>query len=434
MRVERLVIEAGENTFTLDLHPRLTVVAGMGSVERASLIGEIAGALGGSRSGVHLEIQERSGRHLAVFRPPSGRHRVVDIDEVRDVTAELGQADGTCDLFAHLGLDPATAHRTMRFSSGDLATRSDRGKAVEVLAGLDQRRVWAAAEALRSAEGELTSEAIALGSDPEDAVLMDLVEARHVAVERAAARFESTRRRTLLIGGASAIATLPGVYLAGAAGLGFIAIAVLSVIASLVTRSQLLRASAAEEQALADAGAQSYLGFQLQRVNSLIGDDSSRRALMDVAGTRRSALAEWQQLAADIPVEWALANRDEIEAVARLRRGADALGSLATPSGLPDDDTGGLSHAVITRLGVARALAGEGLPLLFDDPFHHLEPTVKLLLLELLGRSAGDPQIVFLTEDPDVTTWARLEAMAGDVALIEPVPEHDRVEDTAIRL
>ena len=43
MRVERVVIEAGENTFTLDLHPRLTVVAGMGRVERDSLIGEIVG-------------------------------------------------------------------------------------------------------------------------------------------------------------------------------------------------------------------------------------------------------------------------------------------------------------------------------------------------------------------------------------------------------
>lgn len=434
MRVERLVIEAGENTFTLDLHPRLTVVAGMGPVERASLIGEIAGALGGSRSGVHLELEERSGRHLAVFRPPSGHHRVVDVDEVRDITAELAHPDGSCDLLARLGLDPVTAHRAMRFSSGDLATRSDRGKAVEVLAGLDQRRVWAAALALRSAEGELASEAVARGSDPEAAALIDLVEARHNAVERATARFESTRKRTFFIGGVAAIATLPGVYLAGSAGLAFLAIGVISMIASLVTRRQLLRASEAEEQALADAGAQSYLGFQLQRVNGLIGDDTSRRALMNVAGTRRSALAEWQQLAGDIPVEWALSNRDEIEAAARLRRGADALGSLTTQSGLPDDDMGGLTHALITRLAEARALGGEGLPLLFDDPFHHLEPTVKLLLLELLGRSAGDPQIVFLTEDNDVTTWARLEAMAGDVALIEPVPEHDRVEDTAIRL
>ena len=59
MRVERLVIEAGENTLTLDLHPRLTVVAGMGRVERESLVGELIGALGGTRPGLHLEVEER---------------------------------------------------------------------------------------------------------------------------------------------------------------------------------------------------------------------------------------------------------------------------------------------------------------------------------------------------------------------------------------
>lgn len=155
---------------------------------------------------------------------------------------------------------------------------------------------------------------------------------------------------------------------------------------------------------------------------------------MSVAGVRRSALTEWQQLAGDIPVEWALTNREEIEAAAQLRRRADALGTMSTSHDHPGDTDGGLSHAVISRLAEARSLGGEGLPLLFDDAFHQLEPTVKLLLLELLGRAAGDPQIVFLTEDSDVTAWARLEAMAGDVALIEPVPEHDRVEDATIRI
>ena len=105
MRVERLVIEAGEHTFTLDLHPHLTIVAGMGRVERESLIGEIVGALGGSRPGVHVELEERSGRHLAVFRPTNGRHRIVDVDRARDVTAEMADAAGDCDLLEHLGLD-----------------------------------------------------------------------------------------------------------------------------------------------------------------------------------------------------------------------------------------------------------------------------------------------------------------------------------------
>jgi hypothetical protein len=432
MRLERLVIEAGENTFTLDLHQRLTVVAGMGEGERNSLIGEIIGALGGSRSGVHVELEERSGRHLAVFRPAAGRHRVVDVDQARDVTAQLSDADGACDLLEHLGLDTATAQGSMRFSPGDLATRSDRGKAVEVLAGLDQRRVWAAADALHSAEGELASEARALGSAPEDAALMDLVETRHMAVERAADRFEATRKRTFYIGGVSAVATLPAVLLADALGLAFLAIAALAVVASLLARASLIRAAEAEEQALADAGAQSYLGFQLQRVNSLIGDDTSRRALMGVAGNRRSALADWHQLAGDIPVEWALENREEIQAVAHLRRGVDALGALSEPT--TDDEPDGLAHALVTRLAEARSLAGEGVPLLLDDPFHHLQAPTKLLLLELLGRSAGDPQIIFLTEDEDVASWARLEALAGEVALIEPVPEHDKVQETSITL
>lgn len=52
---------------------------------------------------------------------------------------------------------------------------------------------------------------------------------------------------------------------------------------------------------------------------------------------------------------------------------------------------------------------------------------MKPFLLELLGRSAGEPQIVFLTGDEDVASWARLEALTGEVALIEPAPEHDEV-------
>lgn len=431
--MERLVIEAGEHTFTLDLHPRLTIVAGMGRVERDSLIGEIVGALGGSRPGVHVELEERSGRHLAVFRPTVGRHRVVDVDRARDVTAEMADANGDCDLLEHLGLGATAARRTMRFGSGDLATRSDRGKAVEVLAGLDQRRLWTAAEALHRAEDDLTSEAEARGSAPEDAVIIDMVEARHAAVERAAESFEGTRQRTFYIGGGSAIATVPGVMMAQEAGLGFLAIAAISVIASLLARGRLAHATRAEEQALQDAGANTYLGFQLERVNALLGDDQSRKALMGRAGTRRDALAEWQQLAGEIPVEWALEHREEVQAAARLRREVDALGTLSsTMPMLADDATDALVHALVTRIAEARSVAGEGVPLLLDDPFQQLEPSVKPLLLELLGRSGGEPQIVFLTEDEDVASWARLEALTGELSLIEPRPSHDDARDVAI--
>jgi hypothetical protein len=426
MRVERIVIEAGENTLTLDLHPRLTVVAGMGQIERESLVGEIIGALAGSRPGLHLELEERSGRHLALFRPTTGRHRIVDVDRARDVTVEFTDADGTCNMLDTLELDSRSARRVMRFGAADLATSSERGKAVEVLAGLDQRRVWNLAESLRQAEGDLTSEAEAIGSAPEDAAMIDEVEARHNAVERAADKFETTRKRTFWIGGASAIATIPGAMTAGAMGLLFAIVAVASVAASLLARTKVGRAAKAEEEALAEAGANSYLGFQLQRVNGLLGNDTHRKALMDVAGARRAALSEWQQIAGDIPLDWAFANREEIEAASRLRREVDALGAMsATAPDMSEDYTGELAHVLVSRLAEVRSIAGEGVPLLLDDPFQQLDPSVKLLLLELLGRSAGEPQIVFLTEDEDVASWARLEALTGEVALIEPAPENE---------
>jgi hypothetical protein len=428
MRVERLVIEAGDNTLTLDLHPRLTVVAGMGSVERESLVGELIGALGGTRPGLHLELEERGGRHLAVFRPTSGRHRIVDVDHARDVTREFTDADGDCNLLDKLGLDSRSARRLMRFGAADLAAGSHRGQAVEILAGLDQRRVWAAAEALSRAEGDLTTEAEAIGSAPEDAAMIEEVEARHIAVEEAADRFETTRKRTFWIGGGCAIATIPGVALAGASGFLFVAIALASVIASLVARANVGRAARAEEKALEDAGASSYLGFQLQRVNGLLANDANRKVLMDVAGARRAALADWQQLAGDIPVEWALANREEIEEASRLRREVHALGAIsANAPEMPGEVTGELAHVLVTRLAEVRAAGGEGVPLLLNDPFSELEPSVKPMLLELLGRSAGEPQILFLTEDEHVASWARLEALTGEVALIEPAPAHDEV-------
>jgi hypothetical protein len=427
MRVERLVIEAGENTLTLDLHPRLTVVADMGKVERESLVGELIGSLAGTRSGLHVELEERAGRHLAVFRPSNGRHRVVDVDRARDVTADLTGADGGCDLLGRLGLDTTSARRLMRFGSADLAASSHRGQAVEILASLDQRRVWAAAEALHQAEADLTSESEAIGSAPEDAAMIEEVEARHIALERAADRFERTRKRTFLIGGACAGLTFPGVALAGATGLLLLLVAVAAVMASLRARASVGRAVRAEETALAAAGAGSYLGFQLQRVNGLLANDVNRKALMDVAGTRRAALADWQQIAGDIPVEWALTNRLEIEEAARMRRQVDALGALSsTAPELAEDMTGDLAHVIVNRLAEARTIAGEGVPLLLDDPFRELDPAIKPMLLELLGRAAGDPQILFLTEDEDVASWARLEALTGEVALIEPIPEHEQ--------
>ena len=66
-----MVIEAGRHTIALDLHPRLTVITGVGDLERESLAGELLGAMGRSRPGVHVEVTTDDGRHLALMPHPS---------------------------------------------------------------------------------------------------------------------------------------------------------------------------------------------------------------------------------------------------------------------------------------------------------------------------------------------------------------------------
>ena len=44
-------------------------------------------------------------------------------------------------------------------------------------------------------------------------------------------------------------------------------------------------------------------------------------------------------------------------------------------------------------------------------------------LLELVARSAGNPQVILLTADEEVASWARLEALTGELAVLEPTPD-----------
>ncbi|MGI8709662.1 MAG: hypothetical protein ACR2LA_01510 [Acidimicrobiales bacterium] len=49
-----------------------------------------------------------------------------------------------------------------------------------------------------------------------------------------------------------------------------------------------------------------------------------------------------------------------------------------------------------------------------------MAPSTKLTLVELLARTAGSPQVILITDQQEVASWARLEALTGDVALVEP--------------
>jgi hypothetical protein len=427
VRYERLVIQAGSNSFNLSLHPRLTVIAGVGEMEREGLVGEVIGALGSARTGVHAELITDEGRHLAVFRPEGGRHRVVDIDSATDVSREFTSPEGRIDLLGHTGIELRRARRRMRLGASDLATGTQGAALIRKLADVDQSRLWAAAAQLQRTDDHLQKVAEAVGSAPEDAAVIDKIERRHQEFEAAQERHERFRHKSIAIAVAGAVSAIPIAFFSRVAAFGPLFLASVTLLVSFVFRTRMERAARAEEEALAEAGAQSYLGFHLQRVNGLLSSDQNRKRLMNAADDHNKATAEWRTMAGDIQVDWAFDHREEILAAARLRRDITALGAMSsTAPDMDDGRTTDLAGVLVGRLAELRHLGndGESYPLILDEPFTGLDPGVKPALLELLGHSAGSPQLIFLTEDEDVASWARLEALTGALSIIEPTPQH----------
>ena len=216
VRYERLVIDAGQDkTFALDFHPRLTVVTGGGRPEREGLMSELVGVLSSARAGGHLEITDDRGRHLAIFRPHSGRHMVVDIDAGTDISAQFRTDDGRIDLLAVEGLDQHTAKREMRVTAQDLSTRTQGAELIRRLSGCDQGLIWKIAERLQAAEARLQKMAEEAGTAPEDLEMVDAIERRHVEFEEAQAKHERVRKLTFYLAALSATAAVPLAYFVG---------------------------------------------------------------------------------------------------------------------------------------------------------------------------------------------------------------------------
>jgi 2-oxoisovalerate dehydrogenase E1 component len=185
----------------------------------------------------------------------------------------------------------------------------------EVLATLDQRELWAAAEAAKRADEAYASAAGSTPVAPTDTARLEEVDARHAAVEAASDRLQRTVTRTYWLIALSIVATVAAVLLVGPAGLGLLVIAAAGLVLWALARRRVRRAARAEERALDEVGATSYLGFQLRRVDELRAEDERRRSLEDLGEARGQALAAWQAVAGDISVDWALVHRPAIAAI-----------------------------------------------------------------------------------------------------------------------
>jgi hypothetical protein len=423
VRLDRLVIDSGRHSSSLEFHAEATVVGGLDAGARRALAGELIDALAGARPGVHLELG-CGRRELTVFRPAQGRHRVVDTGAVVDVTeAHLG-SDGAIDLFAAIGVDRALARRTMLLTSDDLSSPAPGDAVVTTLADADQDRLWRAAEELRKSEIELGRISGDTGASSADAALMDAVEKRHSELVDATRTYERIRLISLTIADVGAIGGIGLLITRGLSGIPFLVLAAAGALLGLVYRWRVREATRAEREVLHAAGADDYTSFHVERVGALLDGDDERRRFMQAVGDHRRAAAEWAEVAGDVPLEVALRHRDQIGASAELRTSIGSLQYLSEGAGpVSHTETDELAQALLARVEAVRALTPgeETVPMVVDEPFADLPPAMKPMLLELLLSVAGKPQLVVLTGDEDVTSWARIEAMTGRLAVVEPV-------------
>ena len=422
MQYTRLVIEEGATTFSLSFHPRLTVVAGLDAGARKGLVAELIGGLGSTRTGVNLELTDDRGRRLAVLRPANGGHRVIDLTSGTDVSEEFRAADGRLDVLGRYGMDSRKATEHLHLDRDGLSRDAQRDDVVKRLSQIDQTELWSTAARVRITEDELK----AIGDDTrateEDAALVARIEHHHHTLEEALDQHRRLRRDASMVCAVSLIAALPVALVRPAMAVPILAIGMVTILMAFMFRARVEAVQRMEKSALADAGVDSYLGYVVGRVNDMMEDTEARRRRLAVSEDHRAAAMRWTRVAGDVSVEWALSHHEEIETAARLRKELSTLGQVSSTAPALDDETTALAQSLITHLGRLRTLGsgGESLPLILDDPFTEVAPSTKLTLMELLGRSAGSPQVILLTDQDEVASWARLEALTGEVALVEP--------------
>jgi hypothetical protein len=424
VRLDRLVIETGRDAFRLDFHPRLTVIAGAGALEREGLVQELVSAMGPGRPGVHLEVTTDAGDHYAVYRPSKGRARVVDVEHAVDVTHRFTDRAGRVNLLGRTGLSARDALHELRLQPADLASESQVADLVRSLATVDQGRLWDVAQKVVDRQRRMDDAVELAGGSSEDTELVAEIERCQAECEAVRAEHEAVRSRWFIVGAGAGIVIVPAAVLVGIIPAVLLTVAaVVGTVLSMISWRRVVEAEQAVEDAVRQVGANSYLSFRIQRANGLMANDHHRKKMLQANADVEAAQAEWELLAGDVPVSWAVEHRGEIKLAARELREAVGVRNPMALSMSPAERTAVELHDTLEqRLAEARSLSDDGdtLPLLLDDPLAGIEHGAKPLLLELLGRASAGQQIVYLTDDEDVAAWARLEALTGHIAVIEP--------------
>jgi hypothetical protein len=105
--------------------------------------------------------------------------------------------------------------------------------------------------------------------------------------------------------------------------------------------------------------------------------------------------------------------------VAVLEQGLDSAGAITRVSAKE------IEPQLQARLAAARRPGShdETIPLLVDEALQRLRSEVKWALLDMIERCAHQVQMIYLTDDPEVVTWARRRVGADALSLLEPTAE-----------
>jgi hypothetical protein len=381
---DRLATESALNELVSEL-----AVATSGAAQRARLVAEleeiariplVAGAGGGPAGDTGVESDE--------VRLPPGRGPV-DVAALRRLAAEVDRLilrrQAADDLLLHsatalraMTAEGSAEHHVSGASGDDLGTGLL--AAVEASRRAEQRRAALAATDPADRDPELEAE-VAAACD----------EARTV-LRQASARLESRRSD---------------------------ARAELDECDDALLAIALEAGVAVGPDGPAEALTNALRGGTLDPVREKVG--ASRASSPAEAAARTRALVERRvrllsERVAELPT-------DEDVATARHRVGvAEArLAKLDKKLGVAPPEV--LSRVRNTLLARATALRPDGLdcavPLVLDDPLVQLDPTSHHDLLDVLARVAQRTQVVLLTEDRVVTTWARHRATRGEVRLVD---------------
>ena len=426
MHWERLILSSPESSVTVRFHPRLTVVVGVGPLEREGVTSELLGALGGPRPGTNLELLGGDGRRIAVLRPGWGLgDRVLDPETGEDLTGRYETPDGRLDLLAPLGLTLAEARRRLRFTAMDALAPADEQLLIDGLAELSQAKLWAAADRLVAARAALERVSLELGMTAGDAGAIAEVEERHREFEKAQDRCDAIRHHGIFTGVACALAGIPAVFLNRLAAIPFVILAAAFTAVSALFRKRLEVARAREEEALRAAGVSSYGGFVHQRIAVLMNQQEFRfRQVSGAVAEHRRAQAAWTKLVGDVDVDWARRRQAAVAAKAGKAGDEEGMRLARTLRRSQPANPRVLGEQLLLRIQELQSVGprGEEVPLILDEPFEGLEPAALRWLLELLLRAGGHPQLVLLTEDPEIAAWAEREAVGGNVGVVAPAP------------